>query len=445
MADIDGNNSNNNVTVSNGTDANGVPLRDPNRVTITKDANTTVDGIAVGHDRAFFDVSMRDGNDSLTGENMNWTDEHVGIRVAFDDISMGKGDDTVDLFRSAFDNIDMGAGHDRLLLDHSGGNSVDMGSGQDAVSLGDITRDVTLSDAEMAQKDPSHPMVIDGGDGFDTLNLQGPWTLTLSSGSVWIDTDANGVGDLHTNTFTNEDVANIVSSYPTVLDGTVAFDNGTHVKFKNFEDIQVICFTAGTLVDTPAGKVAIETLREGDLVTTRKGNRPVQWIGKRTLDSIDLAGNPKLLPIRVPAGAFGNGLPTRDVSFSPQHRVVVRSTIAERMFGSAEVLVSIKQLVGVNGIDVDGDVRSVQYLHVMLEEHEILSVEGIEAESLYPGRQAISFLNEDQLREIRTIFPNLDDLVDADQPAASAQPFLKGRESRTLAARHAKNAQPLYA
>lgn len=444
MADIDGNTSNNNVTVSNGTDANGVPLRDPNRVTITKDANTTVSGIATGDHRAFFDVSMRDGNDSLLGENMNWIDDK-GVRVSFDDIAMGKGDDTVSLFRSAFENINMGNGNDQLIMDHAGGSSVDMGMGQDAVSLGNITPNVTLSDAELAQKDPSHPMVVDGGTGFDTLNLQGPWTLTLSSGSVWIDTDGNGVGDLHTNVFTNQDVPNIVSSYPSVLNGTVSFGDGNTVKFKNFEDLKVICFTAGTLIDTPRGKVAVQDLREGDLVMTRNGAFPIQWIGKRTLDLIDLAGNPKLMPIRVPAGAFGNGLPTRDVSFSPQHRVVIRSTIAERMFGSAEVLVSVKQLVGVNGIDVDGDVRSVQYFHIMLDEHQILSVEGIEAESLYPGRQAMSFLNEDQLREIRAIFPNLDDLVEADLPTASALPFLKGRESRTLAARHAKNDRPLYA
>ncbi|TJZ93810.1 Hint domain-containing protein [Paracoccus gahaiensis] len=445
MADIDGNDNVNNVTVSNATDANGVPLRDPNQVTITKGPDVTVSGIGSGHDRAFFDVNLEDASDKLVGQNMNWIDDSQGVRVAFDDIDMGRGDDTVELFRSAFDNIQMGGGNDELVLDHSGGSHVDMGKGHDEVSLGNITPNVTLSDAELAQKDPNHPMVIDGGDGVDTLNLQGPWTLTLEHGSVWIDTDGNGVGDLETNVFSNEDVAKIVSPLPKTLNGTVQFKDDVKVKFQNFEKLEVICFTADTLIDTPTGKVAVQDLREGDLVTTRNGARPIQWIGKRKLDSIDLAGNPKLMPIRVPAGAFGNGMPTRDVSFSPQHRVVVRSTIAERMFGSAEVLVSIKQLVGVNGIDVDGDVRSVQYFHIMLDEHQILSVEGIEAESLYPGRQAISFLNEDQLREIREIFPNLDDLVEADHPAASALPFLKGRESRTLAARHAKNDRPLYA
>ena len=58
---------------------------------------------------------------------------------------------------------------------------------------------------------------------------------------------------------------------------------------------------------------------------------------------------------------------------------------------------------------------------------------------------AAGLLTQDQLTELRAIFPNFDALVEADAPAASAIPFLKGRESRTLAARHAKNDRPLYA
>ena len=153
----------------------------------------------------------------------------------------------------------------------------------------------------------------------------------------------------------------------------------------------------------------------------------------------EAAEKPKL-PILVPAGAFGNGLPLRDIRFSPQHRVVIRSAIAETMFGAPEVLVAVKQLIGVNGIDVDGDARCVQYLHLMFADHQILSVEGIEAESLFPGRQALTFLSQDQLSELRAIFPDVDAMTETDP----AIPFLKGREGRSLAARHARNDRPLY-
>jgi hypothetical protein len=445
MATISGGTGNDAATVINGTDVNGTPVRN-GTVTVTRTAGTTLSGT----DREF-DVNLGGGNDTLVGENMIWINDGSPV-VAFRNISMGAGDDSVSLYRSAFRDMNMGDGNDTLVLELSAGRGVSMGAGADEVRIGG-NPDATLSDAELAQKNGAPTLTLDGGTGVDTLNLQGAWTLTLSSGNVTMDTNGDGNPDRVTNVYTNEDVR-FITGYPTVLNGTVSFgtitlSNGStipsRVIFSNFELINAVCFTAGTLVDTPKGKVAIETLREGDLVMTRNGPKALSWIGKRNLDAIDLAGNPKLLPVRVPAGAFGNGLPTRDVSFSPQHRVVIRSSIAERMFGSSEVLVSVKQLVGVNGIDVDGDVRSVQYFHLMFEDHQILSVEGIEAESLYPGKQAISFLTQDQLTELREIFPNFDALVEADAPAASAIPFLKGRESRTLAARHAKNDRPLYA
>ncbi|MFN3524616.1 MAG: Hint domain-containing protein, partial [Paracoccus sp. (in: a-proteobacteria)] len=295
---------------------------------------------------------------------------------------------------------------------------------------------------------------IDGGAGSDTLNLQGEWTVTLTS-NVTIDTNGNGVFDpgvdIVTNVYSNSDVKNIIG-YPGVLSGTVSFGtvtlgNGTTIAnratFQNFEVINAVCFTAGTMIETENGLVAVETLNEGDMVKTRNGFQPLRWIGKRKLDAVDLRGNPKLLPIRVPAGAFGNGLPSRDVSFSPQHRVLIRSSIAERMFGSSEVLVPVKQLVGFSGIDVDGEVREVTYFHLMFEDHQIVTVEGIEAESLYPGRQALSFLSPDQLRELREIFDGFDEMCEADA-FTTAVPFLKGRETRSLAARHAKNGRPFY-
>ncbi|TJZ87132.1 Hint domain-containing protein [Paracoccus hibiscisoli] len=451
MANINGGSGNDGATVVQGTDANGTPLT-VRAVTVTNTPGVNLSGTNSGSSRSEFDVNMGSGNDTLVGQNMVWVDERSRPDIRFDEISMGLGNDSVSLFRSAFRSIDMGSGNDTLVLELSGGRSVNMGTGNDEVRLGG-NPDATVSDAELAQKAGQPTLALDGGNGIDTLNLQGSWTLTLSSGNVTMDTNGDGVSDRITNVYSNSDVRFIIG-YPTVLSGAVDFGtatlaNGTtipnRVLFSNFELINAVCFTAGTLVDTPKGQVAIETLREGDLVITRNGPKALSWIGKRTLDSIDLAGNPKLLPVRVPAGAFGNGLPTRDVSFSPQHRVVIRSSIAERMFGSSEVLVSVKQLVGVNGIDVDGDVRSVQYFHLMFQDHQILSVEGIEAESLYPGKQAISFLTQDQLTELRAIFPNFDALVEADAPAASAIPFLKGRESRTLAARHAKNDRPLYA
>lgn len=394
---------------------------------------------AAGDNRSVFDISMKGGSDTLEGGNLSGQ----GGRVAFGQVDMGTGNDMANLSRTTFETVLTGDGNDTLMLDGSFGARADLGTGDDVLWF-DMKPDHGLSDADKMRSGPK----LDGGKGQDTLNLRGEWTLTLSSGNVTIDTDGDGKGDLVTNVYSDSDVGSILG-YPPILAGTVSYgamtlSDGSTVAsrsgFTNFEAINAVCFTAGTLIDTPRGAVPIETLRMDDTVITRNGPKALAWIGTRTLDAVDLAGNPKLLPIRVPAGAFGNGLPLRDVRFSPQHRVVIRSAIAETMFGAPEVLVAVKQLVGVNGIDVDGDARSVQYLHLMFADHQILAVEGIEAESLFPGRQALSFLSQDQLRELRAIFPDFDAMTETDP----AIPFLKGRESRSLAARHARNDRPLY-
>lgn len=446
MATISGNGFANGATVVNALDANGVPVRSSSSVTVNT-SNATVSG-----SNTFYAVNMGDGNDTLVGENMAWRYDGSPT-VAFGNIDMGSGNDSVSLFRSGFTDIDMGSGNDTLVLEYASGRNVSMGGGDDYVRLGG-NPDQTISDAELAQKAAANNTLnINGGAGVDTLNLQGEWTVTLTS-NVTIDMNGNGIfdaGDVVTNVYSNSDVKNIIG-YPTVLSGTVSFGtvtlaNNTTIAnravFSNFEVINAVCFTSGTLIETDKGLVTVETLNEGDMVKTRNGFQPLRWIGKRKLDAIDLRGNPKLLPVRVPAGAFGGGLPSRDVSFSPQHRVLIRSSIAERMFGVAEVLVPVKQLVGFNGIDIDGEVREVTYFHLMFEDHQIVTVEGIEAESLYPGRQAMSFLSQDQLMELRQIFAGFDAMCEADS-FSTGIPFLKGRETRSLAARHAKNGRPLY-
>jgi len=214
--------------------------------------------------------------------------------------------------------------------------------------------------------------------------------------------------------------------------------------FTNFEALNVICFTAGTMVETPNGLVAIETLKAGDLVVTTDGVKPLSWIGKRHLSIVDLAGNPKLLPVLIPAGSFGNGLPTEDVRFSPQHRVVVRSAIAQRMFGAQEVLAPVKHLIGYNGIEIDGEAQEVTYIHLMFDTHTCVQVYGIMAETMYPGVEAFKMVPEESLVELREIFGSeIDAIIDGSLVKDSYLPMLKGREARALVARHSKNSKPL--
>ncbi len=212
--------------------------------------------------------------------------------------------------------------------------------------------------------------------------------------------------------------------------------------FGSSQDSQsmVPCFTAGTLIDTPDGAVRIETLKVGDLVTTGNGPRAIRWIGQRRLEASVLDSAENLRPIRIAAGALGNGMPETDLLVSPQHRMLLRSAITERMAGTREVLVAAKHLLGLPGITQD-DARDVTYVHLLFDGHEILRANGAEAESLYLGEQALLALGPEARREIGTLFPAL--LTGTATVFEPARKMLSGRMGRAMAARHFRNAKAL--
>ena len=432
---IGGNGGNNSATVTNATDGSGVPSQNSSDVTVTT-SNATVTGSGT-----FYDVIFSGGSDTLLAENVPWVNPSFGDSIGFDSIDMGTGADSVALDRSGFHDLSMGSGSDTLDLINSGGSTADLGADDDRANL-DLSDATGFSDEELAQKSGQPLLDLDGGTGDDTLNLMGDWTVTLSSGNVTIDPENDSVDVTVTNVFTSADYKD-VTGFPALLNGTVQWSdtitvNGSDtvhlaIEFSNFETMMSVCFTSGTGITTPKGEVDVARLREGDTVLTRSGSRPIRWIGKRRLDVIDLMANPKLLPVRIPANALGANLPKRDLLLSPQHRVVITSAIALAMFGALEVLVAAKHLIGLNGIEVAGTTREVTYFHILLDEHEIVRAEGLEAETLLPGPQAVQMLPEAQASELAAVFPNLDEVLKAHHEYA-ALPLLKGRDSRALVA-----------
>ena len=85
----------------------------------------------------------------------------------------------------------------------------------------------------------------------------------------------------------------------------------------------------GTLVATPDGERAIETLAIGDLVLTNEGRAmPVRWVGRQTV-STRFADPLRVLPIRVAAGALAENLPVRDLLVSPDHALLVDGILVQ--------------------------------------------------------------------------------------------------------------------
>lgn len=143
----------------------------------------------------------------------------------------------------------------------------------------------------------------------------------------------------------------------------------------------MVCFTTGTRLrvmrDGAAVEIAVEDLRVGDRAVTASGApRPVVWIGHRTLAGTGAALPHDQQPIHIRAGAFGPGLPARDLRLSPGHPVLVGADAD----GAGGHLVPIMCLI--NGTSIAREpVPAVTYWHVELDRHDILLAEGLPAES----------------------------------------------------------------
>ncbi len=176
------------------------------------------------------------------------------------------------------------------------------------------------------------------------------------------------------------------------------------------------------------------------VITSDNGPQPLRWIGKTHVDAARLTAMPQLRPVRIRAGALGKGLPSADLIVSPQHRVLVRSNIAQKMFSTSEVLVAAKQLLELDGFDVADEVEAVDYFHLLFDQHEVVFSNGAETEALYTGPQAMRVLGRAARTEILALFP---ELADQDFVPELARPLPSGRLGRKLAARHVQNGHPL--
>ena len=152
----------------------------------------------------------------------------------------------------------------------------------------------------------------------------------------------------------------------------------------------------------------METLRIGDPVSTRHhGPKSIRWIGKR---SIKLAPNfpkNKFRPIQISEGALVQGLPRTPLRLSRQHRLLVSSPISQRMFGTQDCLIAAIKLTDLPGIAIDTDCAGVTYIHLLFDEHEVITANGAPCESLHTGPEAMKSIPAATRAELFAIFPEL--------------------------------------
>ncbi|WP_138936121.1 Hint domain-containing protein [Roseovarius arcticus] len=417
------------ILTINAFDANG----DPVTVTLTPGGGQTVSGNTVTSD----DTSTSETN--LNGSVLveiagplsqieitysNGLGGTQGIYVSdihFNAVAPEDGDDSIlggaghdNIFGEAGDDtLDGGTGNDTL-TGGAGNDSLTGGTGADQLfgGAGDDTLSVAQGDQAFGGDGDDYFVIEDLGEaGAGTINIVGGEGGETAGDTLRLNSDVSRA-DI---TFTNTDDA------AGGLSGNFAMADGTVVTFSEIENI--ICFTPGACILTPHGARAIETLCIGDMVITRdNGPQPIRWVGSRTVAGVD-----RFAPISIAAHVLDWA--TRPLLVSPQHRLLFTGYKAELLFGCDEVLVAAKHLL--DGRDVVASNRAeVTYIHMMLDQHEVIYADGAATESFHAGDVGISAISDQSREEMFSIFPEL--RANPNAFGKTARPCLKRHEARLL-------------
>lgn len=185
-------------------------------------------------------------------------------------------------------------------------------------------------------------------------------------------------------------------------DALLGWTTGTWSNTSGVLHDDVMCFTAGTQIVGDKGLVNVEALGSGDLVMTADhGCQPVRWLSSTRIGTAEQINDPEIRPILIQKGALGPNSPCRDTRVSPQHRVLYSGWKAELYFGATEVLVTAKALARIGLAERDDSLRPATYVHVLLDQHEILTGDGLRSESLLPAELGHSNMSAAQLHELK--------------------------------------------
>lgn len=247
------------------------------------------------------------------------------------------------------------------------------------------------SDLFITSKDGDpDPRVFEVGDVYEvSWSGMGGGATIVDAVVIRSDSAGDGGAVVFEGVDENGDVAQVVWTPDFDLNGWY-FDNfsggnspGFYTTDQNSEYThKYVCFAADTQIATPFGVQRADRLRVGDPVLTLDGGvQRLVWVGKKYLPSGCGQG-----PIEFEAGALGNDMPLR---VSPMHRVLVRSPMAELLFGSHEVFVPAK-IWSVVGRATHCAEAPVTYVHLMCHDHQVLWAQGVGCESLLASDMAQS-------------------------------------------------------
>ena len=388
-------------------------------------------------DASYIDVDFTPSGDTLTMQFVFASDEYpeyavgafqdfVGVWINGQQVQLSIGDGDIDP-----NNLNAGA-NGNLFIDNTNDQyNTEMDGFTVNLTLkipviANQTNSIRIGIADVSDANYDSTLIIAGGSVQTTFLATDDTTNLDPSGSKSLDVLANdvnnGAGSL-TITHINGQAVNVgdtvtLNSGQTVqlnADGTLQLtgdgdteqfnftytaENSSGVSDTAFVLVDSVpCFVAGTMILTPDGNRPVETLEPGDMVMTRdEGAQPLRWIGRRRI-----AATGDFAPIVIEADTFGDH---HQLALSPLHRVLIRDSLAELLFGEDEVLVAARDLVNDHSVRrVEGG--EVEYVHILFDRHQVVYSEGLQTESFLPGPQTASSFDAEVVDEICAIFPEL--------------------------------------
>lgn len=231
---------------------------------------------------------------------------------------------------------------------------------------GTTVQSFTFDDGEMDTTFENGDVL--GNVGGNDLNYLGNLSVPLSGGGGSVELAlVQGAAS-----FVDPDVIEVLIVVPTGLSvSDFTFPNPLDYAARETDPFTT-CFAAGTQILTEEGEKAVETLEIGDSVVTAEGGAvPVKWIGRQTL--APFFARHRAQPVRIAAGALGDGLPNRDLTVTADHGMVLDGYVI-----NASALVNGTSITYVPLDDLD---MHVTVYHVETEAHDVIFANGAPSET----------------------------------------------------------------
>ncbi len=345
-----------------------------------------------GNDRGdllnFENVALENSAASVKGDSK---DNTITARGTQDNsLSGGDGNDSID-GGGGNDNLHGDAGRDTL-IGGDGNDTLDGGQGDDQLTGGDGDDVFVYSGGHDTITDfnagNTGPLDDDDTTNNDFIDLSGYYDKIFD---LRADYEDNGILD-QSNFETTDYTYN--SKFE---DGSLKFI-GVQAQHFTYDNTGVVCFGKGTAIRTPRGDVLVEDLRVGDLVTTMdNGPQKIRWINTRSYDAGQMQKGSHLHPVLIKRGTFGA---ERDLLVSQQHGVLVGQ--------SGDSFARAKHLAdAAKGVRIAKGKKSVTYVHLMFDDHQVIFAENVPSESFYPGPMALTQMSKPHRAAFSKVLPAL--------------------------------------